>query len=353
MKSAPLVAALGLSALAAPLAACGGSPDETCEIDGAMCKHLSSWNLFADIGAQQPADGVIPYDLNTPLFSDYASKDRFIRLPDGQQAHWTADGVIDLPIGSALVKTFSYLHDRRDPSAGRRLIETRVLVRGESGWHGTSYVYGNSTDDAELAIAGAVVDVSWIHDDGSQRTNSYNVPNQNQCKNCHAEHDSIVTPIGPKARHVQPERLQAMIDAGELADAPPADQWPTPIVALDYQGHAPTGSLDDRAREWLDINCSYCHNPRGAARTSGLFLDREETDPAKFGICKAPVATGRGSGGFQYDIVPGQPDQSILIYRISSTEPEIRMPELGRNLVHEEGVAMVREWITAMSSSCQ
>jgi uncharacterized repeat protein (TIGR03806 family) len=339
-------------ALTLALAACGGPSDETCEIDGAMCTQLSSWNLFDDISAQQPAAGVIPFDLNTPLFSDYAAKDRFVRLPDGQQAHWTADGTIDFPVGSVLVKTFSYFHDRRDLSQGRRLLETRVLVRGNSNWHGSAYVYGDSTDDAQLAIAGGIVETSWLHDDGAQRTNNYVVPNQNQCKNCHAEHNSVLTPIGPKAQHLQPERLQALIDAGALADAPSPDQWPTPIVALDYQGHAPTGSIDERARAWLDINCAFCHNASGAARTSGLFLDRAQTDLAKLGVCKAPVATGRGSGGLQYDIVPGQPDQSILVFRISSTEPDIRMPELGRNMVHEEGVALVREWITAMSGDC-
>jgi uncharacterized repeat protein (TIGR03806 family) len=338
-----------LAALAILLAACGGSDgDEVCNLDGPMCKKLSSWDLFDDIAAQRPAAGVIPYDLSTPLFSDYATKDRFVRVPDGTPAHWSADDALDLPVGSVLVKTFSYLHDRRDPGAGRRLIETRVLVHGDSGWHGGSYVYGDRTDDAELAIAGAFVDTSWIHDDGSERTNHYVVPNQNQCKLCHAEHDDILTPVGPKARHLQPDRLQALVDAGVLVDAPPRAEWPAAINAFD----AATGSLDQRARAWLDINCGFCHNPRGAARTSGLYLDHAETDPARFGVCKAPVATGRGSGNLQYDIVPGNPDQSIIMYRITSTEPEIRMPELGRNLVHDEGVALVREWITAMTGDC-
>ncbi|HSD91065.1 MAG TPA: SO2930 family diheme c-type cytochrome [Kofleriaceae bacterium] len=334
-------------------AACGDNVSrETCATDGEMCSHLSSWELFDDIASQQPAPGVIPYDLNTPLFSDYASKDRFVRLPEGMSATWTADGTLDLPVGSVLVKTFSYVHDRRDPSLGRRLLETRLLVHGETGWHGSSYVYNDSPDDAQIAIAGGTLDTTWIHDDGQTRTNKYVVPNQNQCKNCHAEHNDVVAPLGPRARHVQPERLQALIDAGELTGAPARDQWPTPIVALDYNGMTATGSLDERAREWLDINCSYCHNPTGAARTSGLYLNRDETDPAKWGVCKSPVATGRGSGGLQYDIVPGLPDASILVYRISSTEPEIRMPELGRNLVHEEGVALIREWITAMTGTC-
>ena len=102
----------------------------------------------------------------------------------------------------------------------------------------------------------------------------------------------------------------------------------------------------------LHANCGHCHNPRGAARTSGLFLDIAETDPAVFGVCKPPVATGRGSGGLPFDIVPGNPDGSILVYRISSTDPEVRMPELGRNLVHEEGVALIREWISSMTGGC-
>jgi uncharacterized repeat protein (TIGR03806 family) len=329
------------------LVGCGGS-DEVCAIDGKMCSRLSSWRLFEDIAAQQPAPGVISYDLTTPLFSDYTTKERFVRVPEGMTAAWSADDPLDLPVGSVLVKTFSYLHDRRDPARGRTLLETRVLVHGETGWHGASYVYGGATDDAELAVAGGLIDASWIHDGGNERTNHYVVPNRNQCKLCHAEHDDILTPVGPKVRHLDPERVQAMIDAGSLAGAPPRDQWPRSIDAFD----AGAGTLDERARTWLDINCGFCHNPRGAARTSGLFLDHAETDPAKLGVCKAPVATGRGSGNLQYDIVPGAPDQSIIVYRMESTEPEIRTPELGRNLVHEEGVALIREWIGSMTGGC-
>jgi uncharacterized repeat protein (TIGR03806 family) len=337
-----------VSLCAVMVGGCGGGGDDTCTIDGKMCSKLSSWQLFDDIASQTPAPGVLPYDLTTPLFSDYTHKDRFVRLPDGATATWQQDDPLSLPVGSVLVKTFSYLHDRRDPAAGRRLLETRVLVHGETGWHGSSYIYRGSSNDAELAIAGGILDAEWIHDDGAERTNAYVVPNQNQCKLCHEEHDEIVTPVGPKVRHLVPDRVQAMIDAGALVDAPPRDQWPRAVVASDPA----SGTLDERARAWLDINCGFCHNARGAARTSGLYLDQAETDLAALGVCKAPVATGRGSGNLQYDIVPGQPDQSILIYRMEATEPEIRMPELGRNLVHAEGVALLREWITAMPGAC-
>lgn len=334
------------------LVACGDNDtQEVCgAANGVMCQRLSSWNLFDDIATQAPAAGVMPYQINTPLFSDYATKLRFLVLPPGGVATWSDTDAFDLPTGSVLVKTFSYLHDRRDPSLGQTLLETRVLVKDDKGWHGSAYVYDKDGTDAHLQVEGTILSESWIHDDGQARTNDYVVPNANQCKNCHAEHDNKSSPLGPKARHINKNgQLEAMVAAGQLAGAP-ADTttWPKAPDAFDPA----TGTLDQRARAWLDINCAHCHNPKGAARTSGLFLDIAETDPAVFGACKPPVATGRGSGGLAFDIVPGRPDDSILVYRISSTDPEVRMPELGRNLVHEEGVALIRDWITSMTGGC-
>jgi hypothetical protein len=100
------------------------------------------------------------------------------------------------------------------------------------------------------------------------------------------------------------------------------------------------------------MNCANCHNERGPARTSGLYLELAATDPTGLGICKPPVAAGGGSGGRAYSIVPGQPDQSIMLFRIESIEPEIKMPELGRNLVFSEGAALIRAWIAAMPGTC-
>ena len=64
----------------------------------------------------------------------------------------------------------------------------------------------------------------------------------------------------------------------------------------------------------------HCHNPRGAADTSGLFLDARETEPRRLGLCKPPIAAGRGSGGLAYSLVPGQPEASILSYRMHATQ---------------------------------
>jgi uncharacterized repeat protein (TIGR03806 family) len=333
------------------LAACGGSGDDDCSIEsGKLCKQLSSYGLFDDVSTQTPAAGVIPYQVNTPLFSDYAVKDRFLYLPAGTTMQWSDDAAFVLPTGAALIKTFSYPADRRDPSAGVRRVETRVLARTAEGWTGGAYVYNDDGRDAKLAVAGEFVDVDWIHDDGSARTDHYAVPNKNQCKNCHAEHDDTVDAIGVKARHLnRGDQLQQLVDSGALVGAPPAEQWPRAPIASDPT----TGTLDQRARAWLDINCGYCHNANGGlARTSGLYLDLTQTEPIAYGVCKPPVAAGNGSGGRQFAIVPGQPDASILMFRIESTEPAIKMPELGRNLVDAEDVAMIREWIAAMPGNC-
>jgi hypothetical protein len=71
-----------------------------------------------------------------------------------------------------------------------------------------------------------------------------------------------------------------------------------------------------------------------------------------YGICKTPVAAGAGSGGLQYDIVPGNAAESIFDYRMDSNQPDVRMPEIGRTLIHTEGVALVREWINSLAGGC-
>ena len=109
-----------------------------------------------------------------------------------------------------------------------------------------------------------------------------------------------------------------------------------------------TGGLDARARAYLAVNCAHCHRKEGPAQTSGLYLTEDEKDPTAIGINKAPVAAGKGSGGRMVDILPGDAKQSILWYRMQTSDPGERMPELGRNLVHKEGVALIQQWIDEM-----
>ncbi|HYD47317.1 MAG TPA: SO2930 family diheme c-type cytochrome, partial [Terriglobales bacterium] len=322
------------------------------------CELLSSYRFFnAPAAAQQPNDGVVPYDLNTQLFSDYTVKRRFVYMPPGTSAIYDEDNSFDFPVGTALIKTFAYPHDLRQPQAGDELIETRLLVRREHGWVALPYLWNENKTEARLRVIGATVPVSGIQLDGELRTVSYSVPNANQCKGCHNEHGDITAPLGPKARHLNKDydyngtvenQLTHWSYRGILSGAPSPDSAPK-IVPFDDPS---AGTLEARARGYLDVNCGGCHNPSGPARTSGLFLTIDETDPTHLGICKSPVAAGRGTGGFHSDIVPGSPDTSILTFRMRSTEPGIAMPELGRRAVHAEGVQVVSDWIASLEGSC-
>ena len=163
---------------------------------------LSDFNFFTDASAQVPNDNVVPYELISTLFSDYSYKQRWIYVPANQKAtHYNEGSVFDFPIGTALIKTFYYPIDERNPSFGMNLLETRLLLRRENGWEAVSYAWNNEQNEAYKKIAGKTINVSWTNFLGEEKDVRYRVPNVNQCKECHAADDKI-TPIGPKARNI-------------------------------------------------------------------------------------------------------------------------------------------------------
>lgn len=160
-------------------------------------ENLSEYHFFkGKLADQTPEEGVIPYRLNTPLFSDYAEKLRFVKLPAGKTVAYNADQVLDFPVGTTIIKTFYYPNDFRNPDAGRRILETRLLVHEENGWKALEYVWNDDQSDAYLEVAGETKEVSWIHIDGKKHTLQYAMPNLNQCKGCHNRNEKFM-PIGP------------------------------------------------------------------------------------------------------------------------------------------------------------
>lgn len=312
---------------------------------------LGAYRLFTDTRARAPNAGLTPYALNTPLFSDYAEKFRFVYLPPGTKAAYRAVGAFNFPVGTTLVKTFAYPADFRKPSENVRYLETRLLIRQAGGWTALTYVWNEAQDEARLKRAGTRLDVAFVDAKGQARQIDYAVPNANQCKECHSLSGELA-PIGPKARNLNGDfayaagrrnQLAHWSAAGLLSGAPAPSAAPRAAAWDD-----PTAPIAERARAYLDANCAHCHNPAGMASNSGLNLDLEETRPAAMGVGKRPVAAGRGSGGLEVSIAPGDPDHSILLHRMKSTEPGVMMPELGRTVVHDEGVALVSDYIRSL-----
>jgi uncharacterized repeat protein (TIGR03806 family) len=324
----------------------------TVKLKGTAKARLSEYGFFKDLKNHIPADDVMPYELNSPLFSDYAHKARFVKLPEGASTVFNPKQVFDFPQGTTIIKTFYYPSDFRDAGRGRLNIETRLLVHEEKGWAAYSYVWNEEQTDALYEVAGGRKDISWVHYDGTTKNLNYVIPNVNQCKGCHTDNGRM-TPIGPSARQLngtfvyhdgtKENQLLQWQKKGILNNLPD-------ITLVDKAAHPddPHATLEDKARAYLDVNCAHCHKDGGPAVTSGFLTDFYQTDKAKLGFYKGPVAAGRGSGNRKYDIVPGKPDESIVVFRMESTDPGIMMPELARKMKHDEGVKLIRDWIASL-----
>jgi len=327
-------------------------------MDSIPFSKLSSYGFFeGDLKDLEPHEALIPYNLNTALFSNYATKQRFVYVPLGEKVNYQSNEqeTLEFPEGSIIIKSFYYQNDFTDLAAGKRILETRLLIRKEGEWEAAEYIWNDDQTEADYKIAGGQIDVSWIHYDGSTRSTLYSIPNNNECKGCH-ELGSDMVLIGPKARYLNKdfdykegtmnqlekwEILGVLEGLPDFAEVPKAGTW----------GNE-NESLNDRARAYLDINCAHCHNAQGPANNSGLFLDFYQADSSKLGFCKGPVAAGGGSGNLDYSIAPGDPDASIMIYRLNSLEPDESMPELARSVVHEEGLQLLRDWISSIEGEC-
>ncbi len=316
---------------------------------------LSEYGLFTGtLNELIPVDETLPYDLNVPLFSDYAQKSRFIYLPPNQKIKYNKDEIIDFPTGTIIVKTFYFLADINDQNSEKRIIETRLLVKYENEWLAWDYVWNEAQTEATYTITSKVVNVNWLHYDGSMVSTNYVIPNQNECKTCHSV-DSVMIPIGPKGRNMDLIKTYSDGTTMNQLDKIAEKNWWT-SDGYNKDGDFPNwqdniADVDKKARAYLDINCAHCHNPHANANNSGLFLHYTNTDSSSLGICKPPVAAGGGTGGFQYAIVPGHPESSIMVNRLNSLEPDVMMPEIGRSQLHQEGIELIRNWILGLPES--
>ncbi|MBN8887911.1 MAG: hypothetical protein J0I77_19455 [Rudaea sp.] len=376
-----------LLALAAFLGGCARAPQPVHFFAEGRPGKLSDWHLVeARDGKLAANTDVVPYDLNTPLFSDYAHKFRTVWMPKGKAAKYDAEGPFDFPVGTVLTKTFFYplpsgaardaksvarTYDTSRDFAGDRagesldlakvrLVETRVLVRRDNGWEAIPYIWNAAQTEAELARTGDAIPLELVDETPAKAEReafAYVVPNENQCAGCHVTNVKAkqIEPLGPRARHLNRDYAYASGKENQLA------YWtakgyltglPTTNLPRDADWHDTAQPLAERARAYLDVNCSHCHSPTGPANTTALDLRAAATDLRRLGLCKPPVAAGRGTGDRLFDIVPGKPDASILLYRMTSSEPGVMMPEMGRNTTHKEGVELIREWIAATSGTC-
>jgi uncharacterized repeat protein (TIGR03806 family) len=332
-----------------------------CELErpepGEPFERLRDYCFFRGDPADQDgrlSEGVVPYAVRSKLYSDESHKFRFLVLPENGQIDYDRRELWGFPEGTIVVKTFYFPHDARQPDAGRRLLETRLMVKRNGAWKPRVYKWNASQTKATRHLVGDDVEVQWTNEKGEEVTTDYRVPTENKCKSCHMR-DNDLTLLGPRTRQLnrpfeyasgeanQLEHLeqQGLFDTNEIDSPDELPQLPDP-----KNEDLP---LEKRARAYLEGNCAHCHNAEGGgASNSGLFLNYRQDDRRKLGVCLHPTAAGSGTGGYEYDIKPGHPGESIMVYRMEASDPEIKMPELPLRTVDRFGVRLIRDWIAQM-----
>ena len=331
--------------------------DTVTNYDEVGIKKLSDYGFFKQPLHQLiPATKqVVPYEINAQLFTDYASKKRFISFPEGSSASYVNDKtVLDFPIGTIIIKNFYYKNADLKTTTSDVIIETRLLIKDEKKeWKTLPYIWNEQQTEAYLYILGKDIDlVLETNNERDEKTAfKYAVPNINMCKNCHVKNKELV-PLGPTPRQLHRDNLfenetknqLTYLEENNLLNG--LHSIEDVIKLPNYTDISET--INNRARAYLDVNCAHCHQEGGSAKTSGLHLIFQEQNKYRIGVNKPPVAAGKGSGNLSFDIVAGQPDASILLYRMKHLEPDIVMPEIGKNLVHKEGVKIIEEWIASL-----
>lgn len=310
---------------------------------------LSEYRFFKGAMKEQvPADEVLPYAPASSLFTDYALKKRFVWLPKNTKAAYVADDkILDLPVGSALIKTFYY--DNVQPEGTTKILETRLMIRKADGWIFAEYVWNDEQTEAFLQMDGSYVQMEWLQN-GTPKSTNYRIPSETECLICHKSNSKPI-PIG-----IQPQNLNHDYDYGTLT-ANQLQHWVTKGIlqnnlpafiesTIDYRDQ--TQPLKTRLRSYLDINCAHCHRENSHCDYRPLRLAfSETTQSVNMGVCVPPDENIDPS--LVEIIVPGNINKSVMHFRLNSTEENRRMPLLGRTLVHEEGVQLLRDYIQSIS----
>ncbi len=331
---------------------------------------LSDYNFFVGpLKDQKPGYKVIPYEPASSLFSDYAHKKRFVWMPKGTKANYNGDTkVLELPVGAVLIKTFYY--DNVQPDNTTRIVETRLMIRKSTGWIFADYVWNSEQTEAFFDLNGSFTPIAWRDENNVIKSTNYRIPSEAQCVICHKKKEivngneqTIYIPIGIKPQNLNfnypystgaRNQLTRWIQIGYLNAN---FSLPSPEnTAVDYRDISKPIAL--RARSYVDINCAHCHqNDRHCDYRPMRFAFNETGLPGGVGNTNMGVCVDtQDMQGFAPElskiVTPRDITQSMMYYRLNTTDETYRMPLHGRTIIHEEGLALIEAWINSLDG-CQ
>ncbi|MBP8822507.1 MAG: hypothetical protein KBH07_02550 [Flavobacteriales bacterium] len=322
-------------------------------MDSVPYPTLSTYNFFeAPMAELRPVHGVLPYAPITPAFGDYAHKVRFVWMPPGAKANYVADHkALDFPEGTILIKSPYY--DKVLPNLGRRVLDTRLMIKKNGTWTFAIYVWNEEQTEAYLDMSGTNIPLTWVDDNGGSHEEVFRIPSAGECLACHMDH-SAPTPISAKPQNLNStfayaggpmNQLAKWTSQGYLAGGYPAN------IETIAKWDDPNETLDRRVRAYLDMNCSHCHYDGGFCSYRPMrFAWHDSSNPANLGICIPP--DDPFAPGVDYIVKAGSANRSMLYYRMNSVEEAVRMPLLERTVRDTAALELIKTWINAMPDTC-
>ncbi|HWW02560.1 MAG TPA: chitobiase/beta-hexosaminidase C-terminal domain-containing protein [Candidatus Acidoferrum sp.] len=322
--------------------------------DGAIPRLLSQTGAFESTGDLAPCEGLVPYDINVPFWSDGAAKTRWMCLPNNVSSHnrkigFHPEGEWTFPNGTVFVKHFELPIDETRPEAKRRL-ETRLLVCNATGSvYGVTYKWRPDNSDAEL-LSSNLAETILIKTATGTRTQTWYYPSRQDCRICHTDKAGGV--LGVKTRQInRPVALANGTVENQLLSwnrrglfEPGFREEELPRYARLAPADDLTRSLEERARSYLDANCAHCHRPGG---TVAYFDARYDTPLARQNLISGTVLIDQGVDRARV-IAPNDIWRSIAFMRVNTVEA-MKMPPLAHETLDQRGVTLLRQWIESLS----
>lgn len=328
------------------------------DINSVPYQKLSEYNLFkSPMSSLEPVYGVLPFQPASQLFTDYALKKRFIWMPEGTSANYVADDkAFDFPTGTILVKNFYY--ENVLPENSKKILETRLMIKKSDGWIFANYIWNDEQTEAVYNMDGSYKEIEWVQN-GVNKSTNYRIPNGHECFMCHYVNNENA-PIGPKPQNINfpinfadgsKNQIQKLQEFGYLNSGTPTNV----ASIIDYNDTSK--SLDMRARSYLEINCAHCHRDGGYSEFYPVRLNfTTEADYTALGFCVEPNININGMiPGAQADHIfyPGDHTKSVVYYRMNTLHENIKMPMIGRTMVHDEAVTLINNWVDSFEEGCE
>ncbi len=320
-------------------------------------KRLSQSGLFDSVAKHEMAAGLIPYSVNSPLWSDGAFKGRWIALPavkdeagkdQPPNIEYRDKWGWNFPDNTVLVKSFGLETKAGDPKS-RRWIETRFLTRQQGEWVGYSYAWNtDQTDGVLVEKTGRDQTFSITGKNGKRHTQTWHYPSRTECMVCHSRAANFVLGLSTAQMNkthdygnMTANQLEVLELLGVLKVKTKKGE-PLPALADPYDA---TADLDARARSYLHVNCAACHIKAGGGNAQ-MDLELTTTPKAMNVIDVKPLHHQFNIEDARL-IAPGDPDRSVLLHRMSIRDRG-QMPQLGTNRVDEKSVELLKTWIRSL-----